>query len=82
MAGQSPVIYLAQMDNELEEMNNAIASRRPGERLPARGEVENRRTRSHTCITESGLTKWQLNKKTGLSNQCVNQFRDEQLAMI
>lgn len=40
---QSSAIYLEQMDNELQELNNAIASRPPGQRFPTKAEAEIRR---------------------------------------
>ena len=42
-AAQSPSIFLEQMNNELHEMNEIIAARPPGQRIPTLQEAEIRR---------------------------------------
>jgi hypothetical protein len=47
-AEQMPAIFLDQMNNELQEINEAIASRPPGKRFPTPKEAETRRKIMYT----------------------------------
>lgn len=50
-AAQSPSVFLEQMNNELHEMNEIIASRPPGQRVPTLQEAEIRRKTMYSIAT-------------------------------